>query len=159
MAKWVSTDYHKFDGLCPIARIILALTVQKYVGLQIGYGTNGKVLGLLWKSRFRCSKAAQSSTTKRMYDKGTSGLRTILRRTHWNIYERIREIREYEHVHSQTFKGNAYYMFVSTLLQHFKKIRIVLTQRTDMLLMMPTLSAYYLPKQMVFVLCEVGTEF
>jgi hypothetical protein len=39
-----------------------------------------------------------------------------------------------------------------------KKIRIVLKERTDMLPMMSTLSAYDLPKQTVFVLCELGTE-
>jgi len=69
--QWVSTDYHKFDVAIretgPNCEDNLALTVQKYaVELQIGYGTNGKVLGLLRKSRFRCSKPAQSSTTKRM---------------------------------------------------------------------------------------------
>jgi len=84
-----------FERLGPIVRIILALTAQKHVGLQIGYGTND-VLGLLRKSRFRCSKAAQSSTTKRRYDRGTSGLRTILRCTHWNITE-SEKTPEYEH--------------------------------------------------------------
>ena len=74
-----------FERLGPVVRIILALTVQKHVGLQIGYRTNGNVLGLIRKSRFRCSKAAQSSTTKRRNDRGSSGLRTILRCTHWNV--------------------------------------------------------------------------
>jgi hypothetical protein len=47
----------------------------------------------------------------------------------------------------------------SLLLQHLKKVRVLLTERTHMLPMMSTLSAYYFPKQTVFVLCEVGTEF
>jgi hypothetical protein len=71
----------------------LALTVQKYaVGLQIGYGANGKVLGLLTKIPVAMQQACTNVDHKE--DVGQRNQQSkdhTTTHTHCNIYERIRE--------------------------------------------------------------------
>jgi hypothetical protein len=60
----ITTDMtQSFKRLGPFVRTILAWTVQKYVvGLQIGYGPNGKIVGPLRKFWFQLKMTAQLST-------------------------------------------------------------------------------------------------